>query len=245
MSATSEATFLKAFPKAWGRPASVGMPTSRLKAAMFATPARNFWISTASLMSSTAASKTEPSWKTCWTSMPYSNGLMPSFASRIAELGLTFSPITRILKSETSSIWPFTIFVPMFRAWKKEVCEGSMPVGPAGMAQSTMDTWPVLAADGRRNFWRVALMSSSVQFVAKMKPRLPRISERSLSRPASGYCSWPSCRPFRIIVFLPISTTALPRRSMRMSCICFEATWSTQTMSALGWFTQRSVSLSK
>mmetsp|Transcript_96776 Transcript_96776/g.301850 ORF Transcript_96776/g.301850 Transcript_96776/m.301850 type:complete len:246 (-) Transcript_96776:129-866(-) len=245
MSATSAATFRKALPKAWGKPGSVGMPTSRLKAAMFATPPRNFWMRTDSLMSNTAAAKTEPSWYTCWTSIPYSNGLMLSLFNSTAALGDTLSPTHRILKSETSSIWPLTILVPMFRAWKKEVWEGSMPVGPEGSDMSTMETCPVLAAADRRCFLSVSRMSSRVQFVAKMKPMLPFTAARSLSRPASGYCSWPKARPFLIMVFLPMSTTALPRSSMRMFCICLEATWSMPTSRAWGWLTQRSMSLSK
>mmetsp|Transcript_6236 Transcript_6236/g.20041 ORF Transcript_6236/g.20041 Transcript_6236/m.20041 type:complete len:246 (+) Transcript_6236:270-1007(+) len=245
MSATSAATLRKALPMACGRPGSVGMPISRLKAAMFATPPRNFWMSTDSLMSSTAAAKTVPSWNTCCTSMPYSKGLMPSFASSTAALGETLSPTLKILKSDTSSIWPLTILVPMFRAWKKAVWEGSMPVGPEGSERSTMETCPVLAAAERRCLLMVSLMSSSVQFVAKMKPMLPFTAERSLSRPASGCSSCPRTRPLRIIVFLPMSTTALPRSSMRMSCICLEATWSTPMRSAWGWLTHRSVSLSK
>merc|ERR1719215_1751039 len=92
ISAQRAATFLNALPKAWGRPVSVGMPSSRLKAAVFAIPRMNFSTSTSSEMSKTAAAKTLPSWKTCSTSMPYSNGLMPSFPKRIAALGVTLSP---------------------------------------------------------------------------------------------------------------------------------------------------------
>mmetsp|Transcript_15673 Transcript_15673/g.31752 ORF Transcript_15673/g.31752 Transcript_15673/m.31752 type:complete len:246 (-) Transcript_15673:133-870(-) len=245
MSETNAATFRKALPMACGRPGSVGMPTSRLKAAMFATPPRNFVISSDSFMSNTAAAKTLPSWKTCWTSMPYSKGLMLSFVNITAVLAETFSPTVRILNSETSSICPLTILVPMFRAWKKEVWEGSMPVGPEGSERSTMETWPVLAAAVLRCFLMTSLMSSSEQLVAKMKPMLPLTELRSLSRPASGCSSWPKASALRIMVFLPMSTTALPRISTRISCICFEVTWSTPTSNALGWFTQRSTSLSK
>mmetsp|Transcript_31169 Transcript_31169/g.95827 ORF Transcript_31169/g.95827 Transcript_31169/m.95827 type:complete len:213 (-) Transcript_31169:137-775(-) len=212
---------------------------------MLATPPRNFPIRTSSLMSSTAAAKTHPSWKTFVTSMPYSKGLMFSFCSSTAALGATFSPDFRMANSDTNSIWPFTILVPMFKAWKKAVCEGSMPVGPDGRFMFTMDTCPVLAAAGSLNFFKHSLMSSNVQFVAKMKPILPSTLLRKLSMPASGFFSWPSARALRIIVFFPMTTTALPRRSMRMSCICLEATWSIETMSAFGWLMHRLVSLSK
>mmetsp|Transcript_4329 Transcript_4329/g.10910 ORF Transcript_4329/g.10910 Transcript_4329/m.10910 type:complete len:218 (-) Transcript_4329:379-1032(-) len=160
-SATSAATFLKALPNMCGRPASVGMPTSRLKAAMFATPAMNFPTRTSGLMSSTAAEKTEPSWKTCATSMPYSKGLTLSLLRSTAALGDTFSPTFRMGNSDTNSIWPLTILVPMFNAWKKEVWDGSMPVGPEGKFMSTIETWPLLAAAGLRCFLRTSRMSSS------------------------------------------------------------------------------------
>ena len=61
MLAINAATFRKALPNICGSPASVGMPISRLIAAMWATQARNFWMSTALPMSSTAAGNTEPS----------------------------------------------------------------------------------------------------------------------------------------------------------------------------------------
>mmetsp|Transcript_49748 Transcript_49748/g.138167 ORF Transcript_49748/g.138167 Transcript_49748/m.138167 type:complete len:246 (-) Transcript_49748:105-842(-) len=245
MSETRDATFRKALPNMCGSPASVGMPSSRLKAAMFEMPARNFWMRTVSLMSSTADGNTAPSWKIMLTSMPYSKGLMFSLPSSTAALGETFSPVFKMGNSDTSSIWPLTILVPMFRAWKKFVCEGSMPVGPDGRFSAATATWPALAADKRLCLLRVSWMSSKVQFVAKMKPMLPAMFERSLSMPASGCCSCPISRALRIIVFFPISTTALPRSSSRMFCICFDATWSTLTMRALGELTHKSMSLLK
>mmetsp|Transcript_123548 Transcript_123548/g.345936 ORF Transcript_123548/g.345936 Transcript_123548/m.345936 type:complete len:246 (-) Transcript_123548:121-858(-) len=245
MSETRDATLRKALPNMCGRPASVGMPSSRLKAAMFEMPARNFWMRTVSLMSSTADGNTAPSWKIMLTSMPYSKGLMFSLPSSTAALGETFSPVFRIGNSETSSIWPLTILVPMFRAWKKFVCEGSMPVGPEGRFSAATATCPALAAESRRCLLRVSRMSSRVQFVAKMKPMLPWMLARNFSMPASGCFSCPISRALRIIVFFPISTTAFPRSSKRMSCICFEATWSTLTMRALGELTHKSMSLLK
>mmetsp|Transcript_32804 Transcript_32804/g.70805 ORF Transcript_32804/g.70805 Transcript_32804/m.70805 type:complete len:272 (+) Transcript_32804:261-1076(+) len=245
MSATSAATLRKALPKACGRPASVGMPTSRLKAAMLAMPAKNFWISMSSDMSKTAALKTAPSWKTYFTSILYSKGRMPNLLNKTAPEAVTLSPVVKILKSLTNSICPFTILVPMFKAWKKEVWEGSIPVGPEGMNQSTMDVCPAFAADSLLYLPKTSRISSVVQFVAKMKPRLPWMMARSLSRPASGCSSWPFARALRIMVFLPMSTTAFPRSSNRMSCICLEEMLSTLTSSALGVFTQRSTSLAK
>mmetsp|Transcript_34671 Transcript_34671/g.60428 ORF Transcript_34671/g.60428 Transcript_34671/m.60428 type:complete len:250 (+) Transcript_34671:126-875(+) len=189
MSATREATFLKAFPKACGMPASVGMPTSRLKAAMFATPPKNLPTSTDSLMSSTPAPNTAAFWYTIWTIIPYSNGLMPNFPSRIAALGDTLSPFVRILKELTNSICPLTIFVAMLSAWKKDVWDGSIPVGPDGMSRSHKDSCPDLAALGILYLPTVSRMSSSVQVLAKMNPMLPLMAARRESIPASGCCS--------------------------------------------------------
>mmetsp|Transcript_49752 Transcript_49752/g.138184 ORF Transcript_49752/g.138184 Transcript_49752/m.138184 type:complete len:246 (-) Transcript_49752:105-842(-) len=245
MSETRDATFRKALPNMCGKPASVGMPSSRLKAAMFEMPARNFWMRTVSLMSSTADGNTAPSWKIMLTSMPYSKGLMFNLPSRTAALGETFSPVFRIGNSDTSSIWPLTIFVPMFRAWKKFVWDGSIPVGPEGKFNAATATWPAFAADNRLCLLSVSWMSSSVQFVAKMKPMLPWMLARNLSMPASGCFSCPISKALRIIVFFPISTVAFPRSSRRMFCICFDATWSTLTMRALGELTHKSMSLLK
>jgi hypothetical protein len=36
----------------------------------------------------------------------------------------------------------------MFKAWKKLICDGSKPVGPAGTAKSTGETTPTLASVG-------------------------------------------------------------------------------------------------
>mmetsp|Transcript_93417 Transcript_93417/g.183152 ORF Transcript_93417/g.183152 Transcript_93417/m.183152 type:complete len:230 (+) Transcript_93417:105-794(+) len=199
----------------------------------------------ASLMSRTAALKTLPSWNTWLTSIPYSNGLMFNLPSNTAALGETLSPTFKMGKSLTNSICPLTIFVPMLSAWKKLVCDGSMPVGPEGMFKLTTDTWPGFAAESLRCFPKQSRMSSRVQFVAKMKPMFPRTFARNVSMPASGWRSCPISNPFRIIVFLPITTTALPRRAIRMSCICLEATWSTVTIRAFGAVVQSSISLSK
>jgi len=194
----------------------------------------DFPIRMASEMASTAASKTAPSWNTSLTTSPYSNGLIPNFVSKTCSLADTLLPSFRIGNSETSSICPFTIFVPMFNAWKKAVCEGSMPVGPEGMLKSTMEITPALAAAGSLRLPMTSLMSSKVQFVAKMKPRFPTMTARNFSRPASGYSSCEFESALRIMVFLPNNTVALPRRSMRMSCICLEPTWSALTMRAFG-----------
>mmetsp|Transcript_38593 Transcript_38593/g.76504 ORF Transcript_38593/g.76504 Transcript_38593/m.76504 type:complete len:227 (-) Transcript_38593:32-712(-) len=202
-------------------------------------------MSTSSLMSKTAASKTPPSWNTDFTNIWYSNGLIPSFVSKTAALGDTFSPAFKILNSLTSSICPLTILVPMFKAWKKDVCDGSIPVGPLGSAKSTLDSCPDFAPELFLCLPTICRISSKEEFVLKMKPTLPFMFSFKVSRPASGCCSCPMVSAFRIMVFLPINTTAFPRNSMRISCICFEATLSTVMMRAAGVLMQRSMSLSK
>merc|ERR1719183_2218697 len=62
----------------------------------------------------------------------------------------------------------------MLRAWKKEVCAGSRPVGPLGIVQLHGAMTPALAAAGFWNSSITAWMSSSSPLV-KMKPRLPRM----------------------------------------------------------------------
>merc|ERR1719453_2020591 len=63
----------------------------------------------------------------------------------------------------------------MLRAWKKEVCAGSRPVGPLGIVQLHGAMTPALAAAGFTNSLRVSMVLSRSPQV-KMKPRLPRMT---------------------------------------------------------------------
>ena len=56
---------------------------------------------------------------------------------RVAAEEVTFSPALTTVTSERISIAPLLILVAMLRVWKKLVCDGSMPVGPAGTVTST------------------------------------------------------------------------------------------------------------
>lgn len=60
------------------------------------------------------------------------------------------------------------------------------------------------------------------------KPKEPTHFSR-----AGLFSRWPRMA-LRIMVFLPISTTALPRRNRRMDCICLEPTLSAPTMKHFG-----------
>merc|ERR1719473_71920 len=60
----------------------------------------------------------------------------------------------------------------MLRAWKKEVCAGSRPVGPLGIVQLHGAITPALAASGFTNSFSVS-MTLSRSALVKMKPRLP------------------------------------------------------------------------
>merc|ERR1719473_532306 len=60
----------------------------------------------------------------------------------------------------------------MLRAWKKEVCAGSRPVGPLGIVQLHGAITPALAAAGFTNSVRTSKTESRSPLV-KMKPRLP------------------------------------------------------------------------
>merc|ERR1719183_1837616 len=67
----------------------------------------------------------------------------------------------------------------MLRAWKKEVCAGSRPVGPLGIVQLHGAMTPALAAAGFWNSLMISWMSSRSPLV-KMKPRLPLITSTML-----------------------------------------------------------------
>merc|ERR1719486_776932 len=60
----------------------------------------------------------------------------------------------------------------MLRAWKKEVCAGSRPVGPLGIVQLHGAMTPALAAAGFTNSLSSSRTPSRSPLV-KMKPRLP------------------------------------------------------------------------
>ncbi|GIL70876.1 hypothetical protein Vretifemale_1555 [Volvox reticuliferus] len=70
---------------------------------------------------------------------------MPSLASRVAWDAPTRSPVFTTTTSDTISIVPLLIFVAIPRAWKKDVCEGSMPVPPALMVTSSLAVAPTRA----------------------------------------------------------------------------------------------------
>merc|ERR1719163_13508 len=78
----------------------------------------------------------------------------------------------------------------MLRAWKNEVWAGSRPVGPFGMVQLQGAMTPALAAAGFTNFSIISMMVS----YSGCSPSAHR-----------------SRRHFRIIVFLPKTTSAWPR----------------------------------
>merc|ERR1719486_833034 len=60
----------------------------------------------------------------------------------------------------------------MLRAWKKEVCAGSRPVGPLGMVQLHGAITPAFAAAGFTYSLITVSMSSKLPLV-KTKPILP------------------------------------------------------------------------
>merc|ERR1719353_2128055 len=148
ISEQSEARFLSEFATMCGSDASVRMPISRLKAAMFFIEAQNCVITISSVMSSTALSNTAPLSYTETTFIPYSNGLIPIFVSSTAWEAVIFLSFWHTVCSVVSSIVPFTILVGILSVWKKFVCDGSRPVGPAGSFTSIGAITPALAPAG-------------------------------------------------------------------------------------------------
>merc|ERR1719318_2549364 len=61
----------------------------------------------------------------------------------------------------------------------------------------------------------------------------------------SGFFSMCPRMALRIMVFLPMRTTAWPLKAILISCICLEPTLSAPTMKHLGYSSSRVVSLVK
>merc|ERR550514_79136 len=195
-------------------------------------------------MSSTFASNTLPLSYTWVTFIPYENGLMPIFVRSADWDADTFEPALHTVTSAMSSTEPLTIFVGMFRVWKKFVCDGSMPVGPAGSFTSHIEMTPALAAAGFTLLVQIVRISSMSEW-QNTKPMLPFTMSMRLWRFRCGAFSMWFFRQVRIIVFFPIRIVALPRSAIRISCICFEPTKSTWMTSIFGHDSMRLMSFSK
>mmetsp|Transcript_1988 Transcript_1988/g.6353 ORF Transcript_1988/g.6353 Transcript_1988/m.6353 type:complete len:209 (+) Transcript_1988:207-833(+) len=186
-----------------------------------------------SVMSSTAGSKTLPLSYTASTTRPYVNGLIDSFCSRAASELPTFSPLVTRCTGLMISICPRLILVAIWSAWNHDVWPGSQPVGPGGTMTSTGAMAPTRAGAGTRLATivsRVWIRSASV----KTKPMLPCTYGSSSAMGWSGFSARNSRKTLRMVVFLPISTVALPRRAWRICCIWREPTLSTPTTKHLG-----------
>lgn len=140
--------FLKALLIKRGTVASMGYPAERESPVMFLTPFANEVRRVDGSRLRRAYGKMHPSSYTVWIFIPYSNGFKFNFLRRAASEALTFLPTVQTLKSLVIYIWPFTILVEIINAWKKLICDGSSPVGPAGTVKSTGATTPILASVG-------------------------------------------------------------------------------------------------
>merc|ERR1719420_1238215 len=138
------------------------------------------------------------------TFIPYWKGRIPIFCSNTACDAVTFCPSLHTFTSAVNSIEPLTIFVGMFKTWKKFVEDGSKPVGPIGSMTSIGERTPAFAAASTL-FSVQTLRISSMSPWQKMKPMLPLIAFNSSSRPSDGFTSWWLRRHVRIIVFLPMN----------------------------------------
>ncbi|KFM29127.1 hypothetical protein F751_5483, partial [Auxenochlorella protothecoides] len=110
---------------------------------------------------------------------------MPSLARRVAWEAPTFSPGLIRCTSDTISTVPLLILVEMFRAWKKEVWDGSMPVFPAYTVTSLGATRPTRAGAPTLNSWILSRTSFRSPWV-KIRPTLPTRWSSSTS-----HCSLP------------------------------------------------------
>jgi len=97
----------------------------------------------------------------------------------------TFFPFVHTLNSFVISIWDFWIFVEIESAWKKEIYEGSIPVGPGGMTTSIGAKLPTLAAVGTL-LASMSGLNSNTGESEKINPTFP------LHNPAnySSYGKW-------------------------------------------------------
>lgn len=127
---------------------------------------------------------------------------------------------------------PLEILVGILKAWKKEVFSGGKPVFCAGITTERGAMAPARA--GARTLFSNSLsLTSTKSPLVKTKPTLPLMWGNSFSRAAFA-SKWPLIA-LRIIVFLPISTTAAPLNEIRICCICFEPTLSAPTMKHFGY----------
>mmetsp|Transcript_36188 Transcript_36188/g.94121 ORF Transcript_36188/g.94121 Transcript_36188/m.94121 type:complete len:231 (+) Transcript_36188:234-926(+) len=225
-----ESTFLKALMNMWGTAEMTGKLRARPIAEMLATPAVKLERISSSLMSSTSAGKTLPLSIRCFITRRYEKGLMFILTKRAAWEAVTLSPTLKISTACCISMAPFTILVGMFRVWKKEVWEGSRPVGPAGMVTATGAMAPARAGAPTSLSLRTSKISENSALV-KTKPRLPLMRGTNFSKKASSSCSTANWRKaLLIMVFLPKRTTAFPRRSTRTFWSCLEVTLSACTV---------------
>ena len=59
----------------------------------------------------------------------------------------------------------------IYKAWKKEMAEGSIPVGPGGMTTSMLEIYPTLAG-AETLFFSMMGLSSKTDLSVKMNPTL-------------------------------------------------------------------------
>eukprot|EP00094_Tigriopus_californicus_P005625 TCALIF_05422-PA protein Name:"Similar to YLR339C Putative uncharacterized protein YLR339C (Saccharomyces cerevisiae (strain ATCC 204508 / S288c))" AED:0.10 eAED:0.10 QI:0/-1/0/1/-1/1/1/0/152 len=145
---------------------------------------------------------------------------------RVASDRPTLSPVRNRFTSWTISIVPLVILVGMFKAWKNEVFSGPSPVFCAGTTTSKGAMAPARAGALTLLDKRAPRMVPRSSLV-NTNPTLPRICGNSFSR--AGFCSRCPRIALRIMVFLPMRMTALPRSIMRICCICLEPTLSAST----------------
>merc|ERR1719247_769478 len=143
--------------------------------------AQNCVITISSVMSSTALSNTAPLSYTETTFIPYSNGLIPIFVSSTAWEAVIFLSFWHTVCSVVSSIVPFTILVGILSVWKKFVCDGSRPVGPAGSFTSIGAITPALAPAGTLFSVTVMWLRRHVRIIVFLPIRIVALP-RSLMR---------------------------------------------------------------
>merc|ERR1719481_1607969 len=146
----------------------------------------NMSLMSSSVMSRISGLNTEPESYTFWMVRPYVKGEIFNMLRRVASEAPTLSPTLMMGTSWIISIVPLVILVGIWRAWKKEVFSGPMPVFWAGMVTSTGAMAPALAGAAflLANRRSLTVISSSL---VKTKPTFILMWGSSLSR--SGFFS--------------------------------------------------------
>jgi hypothetical protein len=93
-------------------------------------------------------------------------------ANKVASDGPTIYPAFKTLTSFVISIIPLLILVVIYKAWKKPIYEGSIPVDPGGRITSQVETAPALAIAFLLVPWMI-VFKSKTDLLENIIPNFP------------------------------------------------------------------------